>query len=165
VIQNNNKKIKKDICGMGQKRKHREPIPAEFTVWQIKRASSKSLLEIGRDVAGTDYAVRFYNNENHPKFYKNDDAVRKAINRAFAMGAFNHREQISEHFYSETDYLEYASLQPERRKETLLEIMESWKSDPCLICPRSWFCDVTIEAACLELQKAKENEEKQQKGA
>ena len=54
------------------------------------------LLYIGKRICNTDYAIRFYNNKKHKKFYHNRPAVEKAIRRAYAMGAFNHRERIKE---------------------------------------------------------------------
>lgn len=54
------------------------------------------LLKIGKRICSTDYAVRFYYNKNHPKFYKQKDLLIKAIRRAYSMGAFNHREQAHE---------------------------------------------------------------------
>ena len=54
----------------------------------------KTLLKIGKRVCSTDYAVRFYYNKQHPKFHLNKEALKHAIRRAWAVGAFNHQEQI-----------------------------------------------------------------------
>ncbi len=56
--------------------------------------SDEVLLEIGRRVASTDFAVRFYNNPKHPKFHQNSRELVRAVRRAWAVGAFDHREQI-----------------------------------------------------------------------
>ena len=60
----------------------------------ISKLSDETLIEIGKLVCGTDYAVRFYKNKSHLKFYKNRGLLEKAIRRSFAMGAFDHRETI-----------------------------------------------------------------------
>ena len=60
----------------------------------INKLSEKVLLEVGKYVCSTDYAVRFYKNKEHPKFYKNRASLEKAIRRSYGMGAFNHRETI-----------------------------------------------------------------------
>lgn len=60
----------------------------------ISKLDDKTLLELGRLVCGGDFAVRFYNNKKHPGFYKNRELLEKSIRRAYAVNAFNHREQI-----------------------------------------------------------------------
>lgn len=60
----------------------------------IERLPVDVLLKVGKRVCSSDYVVRFYYNENHPKFHKNQSALRHALRRAWAMGAFNHREQM-----------------------------------------------------------------------
>lgn len=60
----------------------------------INELPVKTLLRIGKRVCSTDYAVRFYNNKNHPQFYHNKEHLQQAIRRAWAVGAFEHREQI-----------------------------------------------------------------------
>jgi len=50
------------------------------------------LLEIGKRTCSTDFAVRFYNDKNHKKFYKNRSELERAIRRMYTIGAFNHRE-------------------------------------------------------------------------
>lgn len=60
----------------------------------ISRLSDKTLIEIGKYVCGTDFVVRFYNNKQHPNFYKNRKLLEKAIRRSYAVGAFNHKETI-----------------------------------------------------------------------
>ena len=54
----------------------------------------RTLLKIGKRVCSTDYAVRFYYNKQHPKFHLNKEALKHAIRRAWAVGAFNHQEQV-----------------------------------------------------------------------
>lgn len=54
----------------------------------------KILLKIGRATCSTDFAVRYYYNPRHKKFYKQKDKLKKAIRRIWAIGAFNHRKRI-----------------------------------------------------------------------
>jgi len=48
----------------------------------------------GERVCSTDFAVRFFNKKEHPKFYRNREALERAVRRAWASGAFDHRSQI-----------------------------------------------------------------------
>ena len=52
-----------------------------------------TLLAIGKRIASTDYAVRFYYKKNHPKFHLKREQLEKSVRRAFGIGAFNHKEQ------------------------------------------------------------------------
>lgn len=52
------------------------------------------LMPAAKLVCSTDYAVRFYNNKNHPKFYRNQEAFRHALRRCVAFNAFNHKETL-----------------------------------------------------------------------
>lgn len=61
------------------------------------------LLKIGKEIASTDFAVRFYHKKNHKKFYKNKRELLRTIRRSYAIGAFEHREQVEEIV---EDYLE-----------------------------------------------------------
>ena len=42
----------------------------------------------------TDYAVRFYYNKHHPKFYRNQEAFRHALRRCVVFNAFDHKETL-----------------------------------------------------------------------
>lgn len=55
-----------------------------------------ALLAIGKRIASTDFAVRFYYNKQHPDFHTNREALEKAVRRAWAQGAFEHRRQVIE---------------------------------------------------------------------
>ncbi|MBT9148134.1 MAG: hypothetical protein DDT32_01904 [Syntrophomonadaceae bacterium] len=63
---------------------------------KTKTCTIKCLLEIGNRICFTDFAVRFYNNKQHPQFYRQRDKVEKAIRRAYHQNAFNHRQQAEE---------------------------------------------------------------------
>jgi hypothetical protein len=60
----------------------------------INKLPVKTLLRIGKRVCSTDYAVRFYNNKQHPKFHLNKKALRHAIRREWVQGAFKYQERI-----------------------------------------------------------------------
>ena len=80
---------------MGRKgRKWKETVPMQVVIDAINTKPIKELLPAAKVVCGSDYAVRFYNNKNHPGFYKNEEAFRKALRRCVAIGAFDHRATI-----------------------------------------------------------------------
>lgn len=58
--------------------------------------TDKELLEIGRKVCSTDFAVRFYHKKYHPKFYKNRSALLHAVRRAFAVNFPEKKQYIRE---------------------------------------------------------------------
>ncbi|PGP18645.1 hypothetical protein COA01_23165 [Bacillus cereus] len=59
----------------------------------LEKVSIECLLELGKRIASTDFAVRFFNNKRHPQFYRNKEALLKAVRRSYGVGAFEHREQ------------------------------------------------------------------------
>ena len=61
---------------------------------KINNLPIKKLLELGKKVCFTDYAIRFYYNKKHPKFHLNKEALKHAVRRAYSIGAFNHRDII-----------------------------------------------------------------------
>lgn len=63
------------------------------------------LLEMGKRVAPTDFAVRFYYDKRHPKFHLNRKSLRKAIRRAWSRGAFEHPEQLCEMLFESENHL------------------------------------------------------------
>jgi|GEM_PF-6714630 len=52
------------------------------------------LQKIGEAVCSTDYAVRFFNNPNHKKFYHERRELLRSLRRAWQTGAFDHKERI-----------------------------------------------------------------------
>ena len=59
-----------------------------------KRLPDKTLLEVGKLIANTDYAVRFFKNEGHPKFYHNREALEKSVRRAWDFSVFYGGERV-----------------------------------------------------------------------
>jgi len=49
-----------------------------------KVCNIKCLLEIGKTICPDDFAVRFYNNSEHPKYYHNRNQLEQAIRRIYA---------------------------------------------------------------------------------
>ena len=133
---------------MGQKRKHKDAIPADYTFWRINTAPIESVWKIGKLVASSDYFISYYKNRKHPQYYKNEDGVRYAVRRAFAQGAFNHREQIGASLYDDISYLQFAETQPDKRRARLLELKKEWSANPCLVCTRSYICDEATKSRC-----------------
>ena len=52
------------------------------------------LLKLGRRVCSSDYAVKYYYNKKHKMFHCKKKVLRKAIRRAWGIGAFEHRFDI-----------------------------------------------------------------------
>lgn len=75
-------------------RKYKGSVPFPVLMNSINTFPVSRLLPIARVVCGTDYAVRYYYNKNHPKFYKNEEAFRHALRRCVATNAFDHCQQI-----------------------------------------------------------------------
>jgi len=49
-----------------------------------KHLPDKTLLEVGKLIANTDYAVRFFKNERHSKFYQNREMLEKSVRHGWA---------------------------------------------------------------------------------
>ena len=77
-------------------RKWKESVPMDQVVEAINTYPISKLMPVAKLVCSSDYAVCFYNNKNHPKFYRNEEAFRKALRRCLHMGAFEHRTTIIE---------------------------------------------------------------------
>lgn len=73
-----------------------EPIEDRLFAEMTKKMKTETLLTIGKRIASTDYAVCNFHKKGHPKFHKNRATLEKAIRRAYAIGAFNHRSQAKE---------------------------------------------------------------------
>lgn len=91
------------------KRKYRSNNDQEF-IKKTKTCTIECLLEIGKNICPTDFAVRFYYNKNHPKFYKQRPRLEKAIRRAYTQNAFNHKQQAEEIMKGYKTHLEPMSL-------------------------------------------------------
>ena len=81
---------------------------------KINTLPIKTLMPVAKLVCGTDYAVRFYYNKNHPKFYRNKEAFRHALRRCFTIGAFEHRQTIIQRL--DLEYM-YEQEQEEKREK------------------------------------------------
>ncbi len=62
-----------------------------------KRLPDKTLLELGELIGSTDYAVRFFNNEGHPKFYHNRETLEKAVRKEWSTSFIDRAERMAEH--------------------------------------------------------------------
>ena len=82
-----------------------------------------TLLRIGKCVRSTDYAVRSYNNKQHPQFYHNQEALKCSIRRAWGVGAFRHKEQILD-ILEDEGYIKYPVVE-EPERHTKLNIIKS----------------------------------------
>lgn len=62
----------------------------------VEVAPIECLLKIGKAIASTDYAVRYFHNKNHPKFYLNKRELLRSVRKSYSTGAFEHRKQAEE---------------------------------------------------------------------
>lgn len=84
---------------------YKENIPTQFIINKINTLPVSKLMPVAKIVCKTDCAVTYYQNKNHPQFYHNQDALRKALRRCFSIGAFNHREIIIQKLNLEYEYM------------------------------------------------------------
>ncbi len=62
-----------------------------------RRLPDKILLEVGKIIARTDYAVRFFKNKGHPKFYHNREALERAVRRGWHLSFFYSGERVADY--------------------------------------------------------------------
>ena len=60
-----------------------------------RRLPDKILLEVGKLIASTDYAVQFFKNKGHPKFYHNREALERAVRRGWSLSFFYSGERVA----------------------------------------------------------------------
>jgi hypothetical protein len=78
----------------GSKYKFQDIIPLHTIIDAVNFSTYNVLLEIGRTVAPSEYAVRFYDDSKQPRFYKNEERLRDTIQRVISISSFNHWEQV-----------------------------------------------------------------------
>jgi len=71
----------------------------------INNAEVEKLIEAGKRIGSTDYAVRFFYSAKHPKFYMNEEALRHALRREATQNAFGRADIIREVLTSEQRWL------------------------------------------------------------
>lgn len=87
------------MAKMGSKYKFQDIIPLETIIDTVNSSSSNVLLEIGRAVAPGEYAVRFFEDTEHPAFYKDEERLRYTIQKAICISSFNHWEEVVDILY------------------------------------------------------------------
>ena len=60
-----------------------------------RRLPDKILLEVGKLIASTDYAVRFFKNKGHPKLFHNREALEKSVRRAWGLFIYTSGERVA----------------------------------------------------------------------
>jgi hypothetical protein len=83
----------------GSKYKLQDIIPMQTIIDTVNSSTNNVLLEIGRTVAPREYAVRFYNDEEQPRFYKNEERLLYTVQKAILLSSFNHWEQVIDILY------------------------------------------------------------------
>ncbi len=74
--------------------KYKENIPACFVENAINTYPVSKLMPVAKLVCGSDYEVRFYHDKKHPLYFHNQEALRRALLRCFAMEEFDYRKTI-----------------------------------------------------------------------
>ncbi|MCT8976743.1 hypothetical protein N4T77_09040 [Clostridium sp. CX1] len=78
----------------GSKYKLQDIIPLQTIIDTVNSSTNNVLLEIGRAVAPGEYAVRFYNDREQPRFYKNEERLRYTVQKAILISSFNHWREV-----------------------------------------------------------------------
>ena len=78
----------------GSKYKLQHIIPLQTIIDTINSSTNNVLLEIARAVAPDEYAVRFYNDREQPRFYKNVERLLYTVQKAIFISSFNRWEQV-----------------------------------------------------------------------
>ena len=100
--------------------KYKEVVPFSYVIDKINTMPAEQLMPAAKVVCGADYAVRYYNNRRHVKYYHNNDAFRYALRRCFSFGAFDHRRIIIRMLDLEYAY-HFENLSDEEDQETIVE--------------------------------------------
>ncbi|MFB3764841.1 MAG: hypothetical protein ACE14P_06280 [Methanotrichaceae archaeon] len=87
----------------------------------IENLSDEILLKMGRAVASTEDAIAYFDDEGHPEFYHNRQALLKAIKKAWAIGADDHKEKL----------VRYLDIYPNDLREMKRKIQMGNASDIC----------------------------------
>ena len=78
----------------GSKYKLQDIIPLQTIIDTVNSSADTVLLEIGRAVATKEYAVRFFNDREHPRFYKNEERLLYTVQKAILISSFKQWEDV-----------------------------------------------------------------------
>jgi hypothetical protein len=87
------------MAKIGSKYKLQDIIPLQTIIDTTNSSINSVLLEISRAVAPGEYAVRFYNDREQPRFYKNEERLRYTVQKAISVSSFNHWEEVVDILY------------------------------------------------------------------
>ena len=83
----------------GSKYKLQEIIPLQTIIDTVNSSTDNVLLEIGRAVASKEYAVRFFNDMEQPKFYKNEVRLLYTVQKAILISSFKQWDDVIDILY------------------------------------------------------------------
>lgn len=83
----------------GSKYKLQDIIPIQIIIDTVNSSTSDVLLEIGRAVVPREYAIKFYDDREQPRFYKNEERLRYTVQKAISLSSFNHWDQVVDILY------------------------------------------------------------------
>ena len=83
----------------GSRYKFQDIIPLQTIIETVNSSTETVLLEIGRAVATKEYAVRFFNDREHPRFYKNEERLLYTVQKAILISSFKQWDDVIDILY------------------------------------------------------------------
>ena len=83
----------------GSKYKLQDTIPLQTIIDTVNFSTDTVLLEIGRAFATKEYAVRFFNEREHPRFYKNEERLLYTVQKAILISSFKQWDEVIDILY------------------------------------------------------------------
>lgn len=114
------------------KKRHQEenPVPYDYVIWRITNGPICKLLEIGKGIHSTEFAVRYYRNPRHPMFHNNKDALRHALRKEFSNASHWRKHYFFDVLFSYETFREYTIAQSlSRRKNLLSQFDHIWDEE------------------------------------
>ncbi|MCB2288490.1 hypothetical protein LGK97_01745 [Clostridium sp. CS001] len=87
----------------GGKYKLQDIIPLQTIIDTVNSTTDNVLLEIGRAVASKEYAVRFFNDREQPKFYKNEVRLLYTVQKAILISSFKQWDDVIDILYKNNE--------------------------------------------------------------
>jgi hypothetical protein len=91
------------VAKSGSKYKLQDIIPLQTIIDTVNSSTDNVLLEIGRAVAPKEYAVRFFNDMEQPKFYKNEVRLLYTVQKAILISSFKQWDDVIDILYKNNE--------------------------------------------------------------
>ena len=91
------------VAKSGSKYKLQDIIPLQTIIDTVNSSTGNVLLEIGRAVASKEYAVRFFNDMEQPKFYKNEVRLLYTVQKAILISSFKQWDDVIDILYKNNE--------------------------------------------------------------